>query len=88
MPRKNRVTETPFLPPWVWDIDEQDDVHADQSILEELDIDVPLIIKSIKWQLVYPFQWCFLSFLLTPQLHPLSTPSSQQEFWGYVQHLY
>ena len=82
MRRRSRTTETHFLPPWVWDIDEQDDVQVDQSILEELNIDVPLIVKSIRWQLVYPFQWCFLSFLLTPQLHPLSTPSSQHEFWG------
>jgi hypothetical protein len=82
MRRKNRDAETNFLPSWFFDIDEEDDVSVDQSILEELDIDVPLIVKSVKWQLVYPFQWCFLSFLLTPQLHPLSSPSAQQEFWG------
>ena len=70
------------MPAWVWDIEEQDESQAELSILQELDIDVALIASSVRWQLVYPFQWVFLSFLLTPQLHPLSTPSSQQEFWG------
>lgn len=83
MHRRNQAENSGSLelPDWIFDVDEVDD-SPDINILQELDIDVPLVYSVIIWMMFHPWYWFFCSSSITPSPHPLSSPTSQKEFWG------
>jgi len=58
------------LPAWWFDVDDEDDVETQASLLQELDIDVALIYRCAVWMLLGPLgchSW------RSTEAHPLST---------------
>lgn len=81
---KRRSSESLKLPDWIFDIDETDDPPRDVSILQELEIDIPLIMSTTVWMLLYPINLCIKYSGNTAILSscPLSINAAKKEFWG------
>mmetsp|Transcript_3266 Transcript_3266/g.5081 ORF Transcript_3266/g.5081 Transcript_3266/m.5081 type:complete len:224 (-) Transcript_3266:1194-1865(-) len=56
------------LPRWIFEVDEEDEIQGDSSLLEELEIDPAHIYRSILWMLFGP---CFQLTGMPNKKHPL-----------------
>ena len=57
------------LPSWWFEVDDEDDVDNNTSLLQELEIDLPLIYRCAVWMLLGPLG-CHFSGV--DDVHPLS----------------
>lgn len=69
------------LPVWMFEVDEFDetDIH-DSHILEELDIDLPLILNVMLWTMIRPLSAC--TNRVKRERHPLKFRPSYNSYWG------
>lgn len=69
------------LPAWMFEVDEYDETDAaDKHILEELDIDLPLILNIILWTVIRPLSIC--TSRIKREKHPLKYRPSYSSYWG------
>ena len=70
------------LPLWIFEVDDEDEaVDENTSLLQELEIDLTHIYKSISWMVIGP--WMRLCSRLPSERHPIHVSSSVTiDFWG------
>mmetsp|Transcript_35168 Transcript_35168/g.35811 ORF Transcript_35168/g.35811 Transcript_35168/m.35811 type:complete len:218 (-) Transcript_35168:122-775(-) len=73
---QRRVKKTLELPSWIFDVDDEDDIRLDTSLMEELDMDFVPIGKAIFYTIFSP--WIYLlgkySEYLFPRIQMMSIP--------------